>query len=299
MKKRSITPGRLVMAVGIAAVLILAACATHAGPSASRASDASAAGRAEVVLEYKMPEGRVLRYQTNEESREILDVMGQVVETTSTTTSAFSIEAKGLKDSNHLLGVTIDDMSSSIASMMGDMSPDMKPVIGKSFDMVVSPLGIEIDVSGAEALTYESPSGTSNLASGFKVFFFDLPGKPVKAGDSWPTNFVIEEKNDAMNVRIDMQSVNTLEGFETVDGMECARIIAKNTGTISGTGFQQGMDFEISGTITGTETWYFAPKEGLYVKSKGEYGGDIMVSASGMTFPMTQTRTSEIKLVSK
>lgn len=299
MKKRSITPGRLVMAVGVSAVLILAAGATHAGPSASRASDASAAGRAEVVLEYKMPEGRVLRYQAKEESREIIDVMGQVIESTTTSTSAFSFEAKGRKDSNYLLGVTIDDMSSSIASMMGDMSPDMRPVIGKSFDMVVSPLGIEIDVSGAEALTYESPTGTLNLASGFKVFFFDLPGKPVKAGDSWPTNFVIEQKSDAMDVRIDMQSVNTLEGFETVDGMECARIIAKNTGTISGVGFQQGMDFDISGTITGTETWYFAPKEGIYVKSQGEYGGDVMVSASGMTFPMTQTQTSEVKLVSK
>ncbi|MFO7732783.1 MAG: hypothetical protein R6X21_03945 [Candidatus Aminicenantes bacterium] len=293
MKKSSLTHGRIALAAGLAVVLILAAGATFAG------SPAAAAAAASVTLEYKMPSGQVLRYQTKEDQRQIIDMMGQVVESTSSSASKFSVQSKGRQDKNHLLGVTIDEMTINISGMQGDMSPDMAPVLGKGFDMVLSPLGVEVDVSGAKALTYDSADGTRNLSSGFKVFFPDLPGKPVKVGDTWPTKYTIEEQTDSVDIRIDIDSVNTLDGFETVDGMECARITAKNTGTITGTGSQQGQELQFSGTLTGTDTWFFAVKEGLYVGSKGESGGDMTIAVAGMTIPATQTITSEIKLVGK
>ena len=81
--------------------------------------------------------------------------------------------------------------------------------------------------------------------------------------------------------------------------MECARISAKNTGTITGTGSQQGQELQFSGTLTGTDTWFFAVKEGLYVRSKGESGGDMTIAVAGMTIPATQTITSEITLIGK
>ena len=289
MKKRSLIRGRLVLA---SAILVLAA-------GAVLAAVASGTPAASVTLEYKMPSGQVLRYETKEDQRQIVDMMGQVVETSTSSASKFSVQAKGRQDKNHLLGVTIDEMTINISGMQGDMSPDMAPVLGKGFDMVLSPLGVEVDVTGAKALTYESADGTRNLSPGFKVFFPDLPGKSVKIGDTWPAKYTIEEQTDSTDIRIDIDSVNTLDGFETVDGMECARITAKNTGTITGTGSQQGMELQFSGTLTGTDTWFFAVKEGLYVRSKGESGGDMTIAVAGMTIPATQTITSEIKLVGK
>lgn len=289
MKKRSLIRGRLVLA---SAILVLAA-------GAVMAAVASGTPAASVTLEYKMPSGQVLRYETKEDQRQIIDMMGQVVETSTSSASKFSVQAKGRQDKNHLLGVTIDEMTINISGMQGDMSPDMAPVRGKGFDMVLSPLGVEVDVTGAKALTYESADGTRNLSPGFKVFFPDLPGKSVKVGDTWPAKYTIEEQTDSMDIRIDIDSVNTLDGFETVDGMECARITAKNTGTITGTGSQQGQELQFSGTLTGTDTWFFAVKEGLYVGSKGESGGDMTIAVAGMTIPATQTITSEIKLVGK
>jgi hypothetical protein len=289
MKKRSLIRGWLVLA---SAILVLAAGAVIAAVAAGTPAAA-------VTLEYKMPAGKVLRYEAKEDGREIMDLMGQVVETTTNTTSTFSFTSQGLKDGNFLLGVTIEDMAISISSMMGDMSPDMTPVSGKTFDMIVSRLGIEIDASGAEAITYESPNGTRNLASGFKIFFPDLPGKPVKAGDTWPSTFVIEEKSDAMDIRVDVQSLNTLEGFETVDGMECARIVSKQTGVLTGTGYQQGVEIQLNGTLAGTDTWHFASKEGLYLKSKSDSTSELTISAQGMTIPATATRVGEIKLLGK
>jgi hypothetical protein len=294
MKQRSFAPGRWIMGAAVAAALILAVGATHAAPPA-----AGTAAAAAVTLEYKMPTGQVLRYESREDSRQIMDVMGQVVETTSVSTSKFSFQGKGRQDKDFILAVTIDDITASVNTMQGDMSPDMKPVIGKGFDMVLSPLGIEIDVSGAKALTYSSPDGVRNLSAGFKVFFPDLPGKRVNVGDSWPSRYAIEEQSDSLDLRIDIDSVNTLEGFEKIDGMDCARISSKLSGVISGTGSQQGMDLHFSGKLTGTDTWYFAVKEGLYIKSKGESSSDIAIEAAGMTIPMTQSQTTEVKFVGR
>ncbi|OGD17425.1 MAG: hypothetical protein A2V76_08065 [Candidatus Aminicenantes bacterium RBG_16_63_14] len=294
----------------LVSLVLLAGCAARstapvgeeAAPLAAEKAGAPAARPAGIVLEYKMPAGRVLRYQDATEVREVTDVMGMTNESHSTLASSISFQAKGQKDQNHLIGVTIDDMSLTVTGPQGDLSPEMTPVKGRGFDMVLSPLGAEVDVSGAEAITYQFATGPRSVAPGFKVFFPDLPGKPVQIGDTWPSSFVIEDKSGATNMRVDAQSVNTLEGFETIDGMECARIASKNTGTISGTGNQQGLDLLFAGTLKGTDVWYFAVKEGIYVKSTSETVNEISITVSGpqtMTIPATQTRKSEVKLAGR
>ncbi|OGD13771.1 MAG: hypothetical protein A2W20_09005 [Candidatus Aminicenantes bacterium RBG_16_66_30] len=261
----------------------------------------AASAPASTVLEYKMPAGRVLTYQASSEEAQIMEVMGQSMDTHTTGTSTYTFKAKGRKDKNLLVGVTIDDMSASVTGAQGDMSPDMSSIKGKSFDMVFSPLGSEIDVSGAEALTYAMATETRNLASGFKAFFPDLPGKAVKIGDTWPSSDAVEEKTGSMTIQIQLQNTNTLEGFETVDGMECARVSAQVTGTISGSGNQMGQDMTFSGTSKGKNVWHFAVKEGIYVKAASEMTTEMSVdvSSAGMTIPITQTSKSEVKLTGK
>ncbi|MGB8958414.1 MAG: hypothetical protein WCC00_05325 [Candidatus Aminicenantales bacterium] len=299
---------RLAMAAGAAAVLILTVngAQTQArpapeAPAAVAARAIPAAAPASAVLEYKMPTGRALTYQVKSEEAQVMDVQGQSMDTQTAGTSTFTFKAKGLKDKNFLLGVTIDDMAMTVTSAaQGDMSPDMTTVKGKSFDMVLSPLGSEVDVSGAEAITFDMAGDTRNLSSGFKMFFPDLPGKPVKVGDTWPSSGGTEEKSASMDIRIDLQNVNTLEGFETVDGMECARISSQVTGTLTGTGNQGGADLTFSGTTKGKDVWYFAVKEGIYVKMTSESTTQMSVDVpvAGQTIPVTQTTKSELKLTS-
>jgi hypothetical protein len=275
----------------------MAAGAASATPSAPKAP-----AQASVSLEYKMPAGRALTYQTNQEEAQVMDVMGQTMDTHTTTTATFSFKSKGLKDKNLLLASTVDDMAMEIgSSMQGNMSPDVSSIKGKSFDMVLSPLGEEVDVTGAEALTFSVEGETRNLANGFKVFFPDLPGKPVKIGDSWPATSSIEEKMTSMTIRIEGQYVHTLEGFETVDGMECAKISSQVTGTINGSGSQMGQDMAFAGTSKGKDTWYFAVKEGIFVKALSESTSEVSIDvpAAGVTIPMTMTSKSEVKLAGK
>jgi hypothetical protein len=82
--------------------------------------------------------------------------------------------------------------------------------------------------------------------------------------------------------------------------MECARITSKQTGSISGTGSQQGLELLFAGTVKGTDVWYFAPKEGIFVKSISDVVSEIIITVSGaqaMTVPTTQKRKGEVKLV--
>lgn len=50
----------------------------------------------------------------------------------------------------------------------------------------------------------------------------------------------ITEKVGGGEITINLESFNTLEGFETVDGLECAKIIVKITGTLEGGRGDQG-----------------------------------------------------------
>lgn len=279
------------------AILFVLAAATVLATAAAPKAPAQAAA----VLEYKMPDGRALTYQAKSEESQLIEVMGQSMNTTSATVSNIAFKAKGKKDKDMLLGVTIDDMSVSVTGPQGDMSPDVSSVKGKSFDMVLSALGNEVDVSGAEAISYSMEGEERNLASGFKNFFPDLPGKPVKIGDTWPATANIEEKTTSANIRIDIQYVHTLDGIEVIDGMECARVVSQVTGAISGSGNQGGQDMTFAGTSKGKDTWYFAIKEGTLVKAASESTSEISIDlpAAGMAVPMTLTSKSEVKLTGK
>jgi hypothetical protein len=298
MKLKNAFTGRPALTAAVAIILVLAGGAVQATPTAPKAP----APAATVVLEYKMPAGRALTYQTKSEDTQVMEVQGNSMDTQTTNTGTVTFKAKGLKDKNFLLGVTIDEIAATmVSSAQGDMSPDMSAVKGKSFDMVLSPLGSEVDVSGAEAITYDFSTETRNLSSSFKMFFPNMPEKPVKVGDTWPSSAGNEEKTGSMSIRMDYQYVNTLEGFETVDGMECARISSQVTGTITGTGNQMGADLTFSGTSQGKDVWYFAVKEGIFVKGTYESTTDMSVdvSAGGMIIPVTQTTKAEVKLAGK
>jgi hypothetical protein len=297
MKKNILARGPA-LAAAIAVSLVFAGCAMKAKPPVSEVP-AKPAAPAGTVLEYKMPAGRALTYLAKGEESQVMEIMGQSNNTQTASTGTFIFKSKGPKEKNVLLGVTLDDMAVTVtSSLQGDMSPDMAGIKGKSFDMVLSPLGIEVDTAGAEAITYSIGGETRSIASGFKTFFPDLPGKPIKVGDTWPSTSTVEEKTGSVNIKIDTQNVSTLEGFETVDGMECARISTDVTGTLTGTGNQGGMDLAFSGTIKGKDVYYFAVKDGIYVKSSSEATTQMSIDipAASMTIPATQTSKSELNL---
>jgi hypothetical protein len=252
-------------------------------------------------LTYRMEENQILKYQVSAEEIQQLDMMGQTMETTSKSGIQFSLQSKGLKEGNLLLGITVDTMNINVSGgMAGNITPDLGTVIGKSFQMTLSPLGAEGGFSGTEELQYQlGPSGKRNIDSSFKDIFPDLADKSVKIGDTWTKTGDVTEKAGNIDVHVITESVNTLQGLETVNGLECVKIEAKTTGTIDGSGEQMGNKFTFKGTVKGSSTWYFAYKKGIFVsrKSNSDTEGTVEVTAMGMTIPMKSKSKSEFNLI--
>ncbi|NIM57397.1 MAG: hypothetical protein GTO16_00425 [Candidatus Aminicenantes bacterium] len=254
-----------------------------------------------LILKYRMAENQLLKYQLTIEQTQDIEVMGQQMKTETKGEIAFTAKSKGLKENNQQLGITIDSMIININSPQGEISPDMSSVEGKSFDMTMTTLGKELDLSGAESIQYDlGQAGTRDVGSNFQAVFPDLADRPVKVGDTWTSKDTINEKIGSGGIEISLESLNTLDGFEVVDGLECARITTKITGTLEGGGNQGGANLAFKGNIEGTETWHFAYKEGIFVKQKADIFTKGTVNVRGpqeMSIPLGQNMKIEVKLI--
>ncbi|MBD3414915.1 MAG: hypothetical protein GF421_10855 [Candidatus Aminicenantes bacterium] len=252
-----------------------------------------------LILQYQMPEGQVLKYESWEKTHQVSDLMGRTIETDISSKNAFSVKSNSTEETNHKLTITVHEMSIKVQSPQTDLEPDMSSVIGKSFDMMLSSLGEESNLTGAEDIKYEmGPEGERSIASTFQHIFPDLAGRPLQIGDTWPDETTISEKTSSGEVVIRISEINTLGGFESIDEMECVRILSQYTGTLEGKGAQQGIELNTKGDIKGTATWYFAYKKGIFVKhiNKGTAQGMVDVPSQGLEIPFTREMTSEIKL---
>jgi len=280
-------------------ILALSGLAGFVGQNVTAGAEPQSA----VSLAYMFTEGRALTYQVTGTQTQNLDVMGQTVSTVSNSAIEFTLQTKGLKEGQYQLGVTVNSFKIEAQSPQGDMTADASSVVGKSFDMILSRLGKEIDISGASAIKYTVGSvGTRDLGSSFQALFPDLPEKSVKIGESWPNEDTVIQKSDAGDIRINLSSVNNLEAVETIDGFECVRIKGPVTGKMTGNLEQQGMALVFDAKIDGTQTWYFAVKEGILVKTetKSTFSGVISAGEpANITIPITGDMKSETRLIKK
>ncbi len=254
-----------------------------------------------LILEYRMPQDQALQYQFSSNMIQDMEMMGGSMRNIIDLNLLFSAKSEALEGKNHLLLVTIDSAKTDIESPQGNLMPDMSPVLGKSFHMILTLLGKELEMTGSDTIKYSmGQAGERTLTSNFQTIFPDLAGKPIKIGDTWTTNDTINVKEGGMDMRMTFVSVNTLQGLETVGGHECAKITAKTTGKMEGEGQQGPANLYIEGDIEGKDTWYFAYKEGIFVKSisDGLAEGNIAVTgAQKMTIPMTMETKFETKLI--
>lgn len=283
---------RLILVVIILVIALLTGCTVKTGVIGDPAAG--------INLTYRMAENQVLQYRLLFEITQKAELMGKPIEVNIKNSGKFSARAKGFKENNFLLGITLDAMDMQVKSTRGDITPDMSALTGKTFDILLSPLGKELEYIGTESLQFElKPVGKRNLISIFKFLFPDLAGKKVKIGDSWTSKDETTNSEGGVDMHITLDSVDTLEGVETVNGMECIKVTAKFTGTVDGKGNQGGAQVTIKGKSTGTGTWYFAYKKGIFVKSTAEMDikNTTVVSNRNLTIPSTMKIKTETNLI--
>ena len=277
----------------ITAAFILTDCAT--------VKSGGTAGRKKMLLQYNYPQDNAVKYLSKTNMKQVMDIQGMVMENNIFTTSGCSIKSAGMEDDNLNLTVLIDTMAQTIESPNGYSGGTITDAIGKSFTMVISSTGKELDLSAANETKFEIPgSGESNASQTFADFFPDVPAQKIKPGHKWhSTDSVNAEAGISKTISL-TEADNTFEGIETVDGIDCAKITAVLTGTYSMQTEAQGMEIMMSGEFTGTSLVYFAIKEGYFISQSTEtkLEGELeLIYPQEMTMPLTMDISSSTEIV--
>jgi hypothetical protein len=243
-----------------------------------------------VKLEYKYPSDKAIKYLAKNTMAQIMDVQGQTMQTDVTSAFGCTVKSTGTSDNNLMLEITIDTLGQTTSSPMGYAGGSMESVTGKSMNILISPNGKPVDITAAESMIFVvEGSGESNMGQSVIDFFHLLPDKAVKPGDTWEITDSVSTSTPVMKMKTIDSSVNKLEGFETVDGLECAKISSTHEGTWSMNVQSQGYDIYINGPYTGTSECLFAVKEGYFIKntSSTKMVGDLDLASMGMVMPIT------------
>ena len=125
-----------------------------------------------------------------------------------------------------------------INSMQGTSNINTGNLLGKSFGLVLTPTGQKefIDIDSVPKMNFGEKSREQSIRSYFIELFSELSADPVKVGESWTVQSKFNEISGVPDLLIKLESQNTLDGLETIEGMECARIVSQYTGTVSGSG---------------------------------------------------------------
>ncbi len=252
-----------------------------------------------LILKYQLPESLVLKYESESTMTQTLDVMGQIQEVEGETKSVVTFTSKGQSGGNFELEATLNKMDMYFATSQGEITPDTSGAVGKSFEVILSPFGEELELIGIMDLKVDmGPDGVQDLAGEFQDSFPDLAENPVKINDTWTATVPVTQTSSNGETTLNFNHVYTLVGFEDMDGYECVKLSIDTTGTYEGTAVQEGMELISEGTLEGTGTCYFAYKEGIFIKisADGVAEGTLLVSSQNLEIPITRTYTMESNL---
>jgi hypothetical protein len=220
-----------------------------------------------VTMAYKMPVGTVMRYRSTIDFKETLSARGRARTQEMSRPMEFTMKVLEPADGNHRLGVHIDSLHGTLVMMGREMTREMGEVYEGGFEMVVTPWGEEISLPGAQDVRWRmGPADSQSVGPDFQAFFPDLPREPVEIGDSWTSEDTIVDESRP-SPAMHLNNVHTFKGFETVDGVDCARITTVMKGEWGGEErfAQQNMFYE--GVLFGTSTWYFAMEQGALIRA--------------------------------
>jgi len=265
--------------------------------SQSKSNDSQPKGSLKIAYIY--PTDKTFKYFSDSKIVEDMDVNGQSMLVNISINMGCQVKSTGKQGDNLRLEIRIDSMAENVESPQGSAGGSVTDVKGKVFNMIISPSGKIVDLSGASKVVFTvEGSGESNLTQSFLNYFPALPKNPLKAGDTWTSIDTIDSKTQTNTIWMPIESNFKFEGIEKIDGIDCAKISSTISGTRKMITQSQGMEIHTNGPFTGTQTLYFAVNEGYFVKQSvvSKMTGNIDMPDQNMSFPdvMTITSTNEI-----
>jgi hypothetical protein len=254
-----------------------------------------------VKLLYNYPADSPVKYLSTSKMVQDMDINGQIMSVNIAAILGCTVKSKGIAENNLVLEITIDTLSQTVDSPGGLSGGALKEAIGKVFIMKILPTGKETDLSGAEQITFtDSEGGSNSVKDSFTDFFPDLPAEAINPGYTWSGTDTLSTKSSTTNLEMIVKADNKFEGYEQINGINCAKITFALSGTRLLKTQTQGMDVKMNGPFTGTGELYFALDKGYFLKQivKTRMTGQIEISSPEvMSFPVTmdQNSVTEVK----
>jgi hypothetical protein len=253
-----------------------------------------------VKLEYKYQAGKSFKYLSDTKIVQDLDANGQSMQVNISTILACQAKGSGKVGENLKLEIKIDSMTNAVESPQGNMGGPVAELKGKTFNMILTPGGKAADLSEAATVVYNTGNGQRDMAESFRNFFPSLPSGAVKPGDTWIVNDTVNIKRQSDTTYMPQKLSYKFDGFENVEGIECAKVSAEISGDRKMSTQSGGMTINIKGPFTGTLEMLIAVKDGYLVKETitTKMTGTLeMPDQGGMSFPDVMTVTSTTSLV--
>ena len=254
------------------------------------------------ILSYKLAKDQVWKYETKSTQVQTMEMMGNSMESTTEARSIYTITGLGLNEKKHTTSkVKMESSSIKAKSAQGEKDIDLSAIIDKNFGLTFDRSGKKVSFSNPENIEIDmGQGGKRNAEEFFKNILPRLATEPKKLDGSWKVNEKDTVNQGGLDIIADILTINTIEGLETVEAIECLKITSKITFTIEGLGKQMGADITLEGDGEGTSVWYYAFQDGIFVKSTNNLLMEATAIVSGgqnMTIPITQETTTEAKLV--
>ena len=239
------------------------------------------------LLQYKIVKDQELNYKRNTESTQSMEMMGQSMKTTSSTGSDYIIRGAGADSQNNIITrIAVNDLSISVNSPQGVISPDTSGLKGKDFGIIFTPKGKESAFTDIDDLPKISMGLPNAPEQGVKNYFSgllpELPPDNMKIGDTWTVPIENSRKQGPIELAIKGEKTSILDGLETIAGMECIRIKSETKSAVQGSGNMMGQDIKIKGDKNEITTWYFAYKKGIFVRMTVEEDSSMKINLGAM-----------------
>lgn len=272
----------------------------HVNPVFSQSGPAKKAGSNSISFNYRYPAEQPVHYISTQKILQTMDINGEQMKVRVESLTGCFVSSAGNQGNNLRLEIRVDTMSQTIDSPQGLTGGNINDSKGKTFKMVITSKGKQVDISEAQKIKLSTESGSVNLSQTFSGFFPLLPEGEVRLGFTWPSTDTIVFSSEELSMQQVVKAKNVLEGFENILGIECAKITSAMEGTWLMKNQAQGMDMNLNGTFTGNGTTYFAPKEGYFIRNTATLnlkGALEFASPQSMTIPLVMdiTTLSEAK----
>lgn len=199
--------------------------------------------------------------------------------------------------------ITISNIDAKVIFASGQQSIDTRNLKNIKLDFNYSTSGNEKTINPEiDSLVIdfgEMLGGTLDWDYIFNYITPNFPDKKVAIGDSWNDTLRFNKIEAGSRIKVDLLMSHKLEGYEEVNGKECAVIKTQINSTLDQSFELMGGTWDIEGEISGTMTTNFDFNlgiiENLIVNENSK--GEVKAQSGDMSATYTQTVKLELKLV--